>query len=303
MMLPGEILFVFRARMKDRAWVVLELLAVLGIAVGVALLFSSQVAATSLDSTVRGLASQVVGSTQYQIDSRGPEGFSVRLVSRVEHLPGVTLALPLLDQQATVVGPAGSAAIDLIGADSRFARAGSRLLRHFTAKQLEHQQALALPAPLASQIGAGSLQTVKVQVGSRITESLIGATLTESDIGGLVHGSIAVAPLSYAQGLAGMRGKVTRIFIRVRPGQETQARASLQSLAAKEHLNLAPADFDAQLFSVASAPAEQGQSLFSAISAFVGFLFSFTAMLLTVPGRRKLIEAMRRRGTTRSMRF
>ena len=177
MMSLGEILFVYRARMRESSLLLQEALAVLGIAVGVALLFASQVASTSLDGSVRALASQVVGSTQFQLDSRGTEGFNAQLARTVERLPGVEAALPLLDQQATIIGPHGSVSIDLLGADPRFARSGGALLRRFTAKQLEHQQALAVPAPLAAQIGAGPLQTVKLQIGARVTESLIGATL------------------------------------------------------------------------------------------------------------------------------
>ncbi len=301
MMSLGEILFVYRARMRESSLLLQEALAVVGIAVGVALLFASQVASASLDGSVRALASQVVGSTQFQLDSRGTEGFNAQIARTVERLPGVETALPLLDQQATIIGPRGSVSIYLLGADPRFARSSGALLRRFTSKQLEHQQALAVPAPLAAQIGAGALQTVKLQIGAHVTESLIGTTLGEPEIGGLINSQIALAPISYMQSVAGMRGRINRVFIRVRPGHETQARTALAALASREHLDLAPADFDAQLFSVASAPAQQAEGLFSALSAFVGFLFAFNAMLLTVPERRKLIEAMRRRGTTRTM--
>ncbi len=301
MMSLGEILFVYRARMRERSLLLQEALAVLGIAVGVALLFASQVASTSLDGSVRALASEVVGSTQFQLDSRATEGFNARLARSVERLPGVEAALPMIDQQATIIGPRGSVSINLIGADPRFARSGGGLLRRFTAKQIEHQRALAVPAPLAARIGAGPLQTVKLQIGARVSESLIATTLGEPEIGGLSNSQIAVAPISYTQSLAGMRGRINRVFVRVRPGRETQVRATLTAFASREHLDLTPADFDAQLFSVASAPAEQAEGLFSALSAFVGFLFAFNAMLLTVPERRKLIEAMRRRGTTRTM--
>jgi putative ABC transport system permease protein len=105
MMSLGEILFVYRARMRESSLLLQEALAVLGIAVGVALLFASQVASTSLDGSVRALASQVVGSTQFQLDSRGIEGFNAQLAHTVERLPGVETALPLLDQQATIIGP------------------------------------------------------------------------------------------------------------------------------------------------------------------------------------------------------
>ena len=85
------------------------------------------------------------------------------------------------------------------------------------------------------------------------------------------------------------------------PGRRTEVRAGLARLAAARHLNLEPADFDATLFAVASTPAQQSEGLFSVISAIVGFLFAFNAMLLTVPERRRMIEAMRRRGATRTM--
>lgn len=301
MMSLGEILFVYQARMRERAVLVQEAVAVLGIAVGVALLFASQVASTSLDGSVRALAGQVFGSTQFQLDSRGTEGFGAGFARQVERVPGVKTALPLLDQQATITGESGSSAIELFGVDARFARFSGELLRRFTANQIEHQQVLAVPAPVAARIGAGPLQVVRLQVGASVSETLIGTTLGESDIGGLVNGQMAVAPLAYAQALAHMQGRINRLYVRVRPGHEAQVRASLAVLASREHLDLLPADFDAQLFSVASAPAQQAEGLFSALSAFVGFLFAFNAMLLTVPERRKLIEAMRRRGTTRTM--
>jgi putative ABC transport system permease protein len=321
----GEILFIYRARLRERIVVVQELLAVLGIAVGVALLFASQVASTSLDSSVRQLTKQLVGATQYQLDARGPEGFSERVVDEVRSLPGVRAALPLLEQQASVIGPTGRASVDLIGADPRFADIGGPLLRRFSAKQLAHLPVIALPAPVAASIGAGAplvqsstleragpgavgsstrkhaQRPIELQIGSHVVRTILGITLQEGDVGALVHSQIALAPVAYAQRVGGMTGRVTRVFVQVRPGRRTEVRAGLAKLAAARHLNLEPADFDATLFAVASTPAQQSEGLFSVISAIVGFLFAFNAMLLTVPERRRMIEAMRRRGATRTM--
>ena len=301
MMSLGEILFIYRARLRERVVVVQELLAVLGIAVGVALLFASQVASTSLDSSVRQLSKQLVGATQYQLGARGPEGFSERVVGEAQSLPGVRAALPLLEEQASVIGPSGRASVDLIGADPRLASIGGPLLRRFSTRQLAYQQVIALPAPLAASIGAGALRPVELQIGAHVVKTLLGTVLQEGDVGALVHSQLALAPVAYAQRVAAMRGRVSRVFIEVQPGGKTTARAGLARLAAADRLNLEPADFDATLFAVASGPAQQGEGLFSAISAIVGFLFAFNAMLLTVPERRRMIEAMRRRGATRTM--
>ncbi len=321
----GEILFIYRARLRQGSVAVQELLAVLGIAIGVALLFASQVTSTSLDGSVRQLSKQLVGEMQYQLDARGPEGVSERIVAEARSLAGVRAALPLLEQEASVIGPDGRASVDLIGADPRFASIGGPLLRHFGTRQLAFQQVIALPAPIAAAIGAGpplvqsstlehtgsgaagpsrrrvASRPIELQIGTRVVRTILGSTLQEADVGALVHSPVALAPVAYAQRVGGMRGRVTRVFVQVRPGRRTEVSAGLARLASAWHLNLEPADFDATLFAVASAPAQQGESLFSAVSAIVGFLFALGAMLLTVPERRRMIEAMRRRGATRAM--
>jgi putative ABC transport system permease protein len=301
MMRLGDILFISRARLRERVVIVQELLAIAGIAVGVALLFASQVAAQSVDASVRQLATQLVGATQYQVDARDSEGFPEAVVDEVRALPGVRAALPLLERQATIVGPSGSAPVDLIGADPRLVRIAGPLLRHFSVRQLAHQRAIGLPASLASSIGAQALQVVTLQIGGRNVETLVGATLGEGEVGALADSQIAIAPIGYAQKLTGSEGRVSRVFIQAQPGRQAEVQAELGTIAAARSLNLEPADFDATLFAVAYGPAQQSEGLFSLISAFVGFLFAFTAMLLTVPERRRLIEALRRRGYTRWM--
>jgi putative ABC transport system permease protein len=296
----GEMYGVYRAWLLSKRVLVLESFAVLGLAIGVALLFASQVASTSLDSSVRELTNRIVGSSQLQLDSRDASGFSQGLVSQVARMPGVKAALPVLEQPATVIGPKGEASVDLLGADPRFARA-ARFLPHMSAGQLERQKGLVLPSALAASLGVGPLEGVTVQVGEKVVGSYVGATLGPSQIGGLAQSQIALAAIAYVQTLADDPGNVTRIFIQTLPGQQAVAKASLRTLASRENLILTSADFDAQLFSVASAPAQQGEGLFSVISAIVGFLFAFVAMLLTVPERRKAIKEMRKRGTSRLM--
>jgi putative ABC transport system permease protein len=297
----SDILFLYRARLRARTVLVQECFAILGIAVGVALLFASQVASTSLARSVAELSSQIVGDTQFQLDARGPAGFGEGLLGEVRRVPGVRIALPVLEQQATVIGPSGERSVDLLGTDPRFAHFAGSLLRRFSAEQISAQQAIALPAPLAAEIGAGPLQTVKLQLGASVKATLVGATLGEADIGGLVHSPVALAPVDYAQRLTGMQGRITRIFVQTQPGRAAAVRAPLERIAARAGLNVESADFDSKLFTVAAAPQSKSEDLFSAISALVGFMFALNAMLITVPSRRKLIEDVRPQGATRWM--
>jgi putative ABC transport system permease protein len=296
-----DILFLYRARLRARTVLVQECFAILGIAVGVALLFASQVASTSLNRSVAELSSQIVGNTRFQLDARGPDGFDERLLGEVRAVPGVRIALPVLEQQASVIGPRGERSVDLIGTDPRFAHFAGPLLRRFSATQLAAQKAIALPAPIAQAIGAGPLQTIRFQAGAKTTVTLLGATLGESDIGGLIHSPVALAPVGYAQRITGMEGRISRIFVQPAPGREREVEAGLQRLAQGADLNVEPADFDSTLFAVAAAPQSKSEALFSAISALVGFMFALNAMLITVPSRRKLIEDVRPQGATRWM--
>jgi putative ABC transport system permease protein len=297
----SDILFLYRARLRARAVLVQECFAILGIAVGVALLFASQVASASLSRSVAELSGQIVGNTQLQLDARGPNGFDERLLSEVRAAPGVKVALPVLEQQANVIGPSGERSVDLIGTDPRFAHFAGGLLRRFSAAQIAAQQAIALPAPLAQAIGAGPLQTVRLQAGASVVTTLLGATLGAGDIGGLVHSPVALAPVGYAQRITGMRGRISRIFVQSEPGHRGEMQRALESIARRGGVNLEPANFDSTLFGQAAAPESQGEALFSAISALVGFMFALNAMLITVPTRRRLIEDVALQGATRRM--
>jgi putative ABC transport system permease protein len=298
---PWEILYLYRARLRARLVLVQELLAIAGIAVGVALLFASQVASTSLNGSVRQLTSGIVGRSNFQLVARNPNGFDERLASAVRALPGVRAAAPVLEVRATVTGTAGQRPVDMIASDPRFVHLGGSLLRHFSAAQLAALKVVTLPAPLAGAIGVDSLQTIKLQIGASTVTTLMGAKLDAGDIGALINSPVAIAPLAYAQELTGMKGRVTRILVRSQPGREVAVRSELRRLAATAPVNVEPADYDAVLFQTAASPANQSEELFSAISALVGFMFAFNAMLVTAHLRRNLVEALRRRGATRAM--
>lgn len=293
------ILYIYRARLEARTVLVQEGFAILGIAVGVALLFASQVASTSLSQSTAQLTDEFVGSAQVQLEARGPEGVSEQLLHEVRHAPGVQVALPIFERQLNLIGRRAERSVDLIGVDPRWVRASGPLLKRFSAQQLAAQQAIALPVPLAAEVGAGPLEPVKLQIGARFSETLVGATLGEAEVGGLLHSPVAVAPLRYAQSLVGAGAHVNRIFVRYRPARASQARSALRRLAAAWNVNLVPGRFDNRLFAVAVAPESNSETLFSAISALVGFMFALNAMLITVPARRALIEEVRPHGATR----
>jgi putative ABC transport system permease protein len=287
-------------RVRLRARLVQELFAVLGIAIGVALLFASHVASTSLDRSVQQLTHGVVGQMRFQLASRDPHGFDERLLARVASIPGVSAAVPALEANANVHGSAGSRSVDLVGTDPRHARLGGQLVRGFGALRFARVKAILLPAAIAQAIGDAGLQRVELQIGETSVSALLVPQLLRGGAAGLADSPIAIAPLAYAQRLSGMEGKLTSIFVRSPAARDVEVRQGLERLAAGR-LNVRPATFSEALFNRAARPTNQSTGLFSGISALVGFLFAFNALLLTVPQRRHLIEDLRLDGYTRGM--
>lgn len=292
-MRPSALIHLFVARLRSRF--VQELLALAGITVGVALVFSALVANSSLTGSVEQLASGIVGDTKFQLDARGPGGFDERLLSDVQRIDGVRAAAPILEADANISGPDGRRAVTLVGGDPRFARFGGSLLRNFTAEELARQRAIALPTPAVDGLGLGLYQPVRVETGAATMTLPLGAELQRKDIGPLVHSPVALMPIKLAQEVAGMPGRVSRIYVDPEPGRDDDVEAGLTRLADGK-LNVRPALFDVEVFDQAAYPTSQSTAMFSAFSALVGFLFAFTAVLMTVPQRRRLVDDMRMSG-------
>jgi putative ABC transport system permease protein len=292
----SNVIHLYRVRLRARA--LQEVFAIIGIAAGVGLLFASQIASSSLSSSVGKLNSGIVGRASLQVTARDPHGFDEGVLEQVRHLQGVHLAAGLVEASANAVGPKGSESVQLVGADSTLTQLGGALVKRASLTPFAGLGAVVLPAPVAKTIGVRSFgKIVTFQVGGVNSEAALFAQLHEKQIGALINSPIALAPLEYAQELAGQVGRLNRILVQPSPGQEAQVLAGLRRIAG-DRLDVESSNHDEKLFARAAAATNQSTALFAVISALVGFLFAFNAMLLTVPQRRRLIVDLRRDGYT-----
>jgi putative ABC transport system permease protein len=286
-------LFLFRIRLRSR--LVQELLAVAGIAVGVGLVFAALVANTSLTGSMRQLTETIVGDATLQVASRGPGGFDAKVAAEVRRLDGVETAAPLLEVRANVLGPEGRESVVLIGGDPSFAELGGTVLNQRSGAALVANDAIALPTPLADSLGISFGQRLRIEVNSRVVPATLSVRLDEAEIGALIHHPVALAPLPNAQAFSGMQGKISRILVKPRAGRERDVEAQLNRLAG-DRLDVGAADAEVDIFEQAAYPTNQSTALFSVFSALIGFLFAFSAVLLTVPQRRRFINDIRLAG-------
>jgi putative ABC transport system permease protein len=283
-------------RVRVRARLVQELFAIVGIAAGVALLFASQVASQSLHSSVAELSHGITGRASLQLLARDPHGMPQALLDRVKAIPGVRVAAPLLEASGQASGPKGSRSVELVGADASLKALGGALVQHTELQPFAGIGAVLLPAPLAEQVGVTHFgREVTLSFYGRSERAPLYEQLRERQIGGLVQSPIVVAPLAFAQELTGVGARVSRILLAPASGARVPVRAALERLAAGR-LNVQDTGYDERLFAKAAAATNQSTQLFALISALVGFLFAFNAVLLTVPQRRRLIGELRREG-------
>ena len=275
-----------------------ECFAVVGIAAGVALLFASQVSSSSLQSSVAQLSRGIVGNATLQLVARDPHGFPASTLARVRDIPGVRVAAPLLEVPANALGPQGSESVELVGSNSSLSELGGTLVRHTALSPFGNIGAVVLPAALARTIGVRKFgQEVTFQVAGHTARAPLYSQLHNSQIGPLTASPVALVPLFFAQEMTGLGARVSRILVQTVAGSEAHVRAALGRVAAG-HLNVEAVGYEEKLFVKAAAASNQSTALFATISALIGFLFAFNAMLLTVPQRRRLIVDLRRDGYT-----
>jgi putative ABC transport system permease protein len=298
-MRPYALIYLYRNRL--RVHTAQELIAGIGVAIAVALVFATLVANGSVAGSASEVVHAVVGPASLQVRARGTDGFDEHLLARVEHLAGVKQAAPLLEQTATIVGPhARRVTVEVAGTNISLA----------TLNGLAHTLPIAVLSPSGIGLSEASAEALGIPDSSRRTAvSLnlrgkanplkVSAVLGPEAFGALSRARVAVMPLARLQRLAGLHGRVSRILVETYAGRETAVRGQLQRLAGAG-LDVAPANQDVALLRQALGPSNQASELFAALSALLGFLIAFNAMLLTVPERRQAIADLRIDGTKRT---
>ncbi len=289
----GSLLTLYRWRMRQR--LAQELLAAAGIVVGVALVFGVLLANTSITGSAGRLVHQLVGSARLQLAARSAEGFDQNLAEVAGRLPGVQVAVPILRENATVIGPSGREPVQLIGVTPHLVALGSVATQNLGSGAQLIAGGLGLPSGVANTVGARITQPVTLVANGEVHSLKVHAVLVSQTVGAVASSPVVVALLPVAQMLAGRRGRVTSVLVKPQPGSDRLVEGELRALA-QERIDVLPADNELRLLSQAAQPNAQSTTLFAVISAMIGFLLALNATLLTIPDRRRFIAELRTQG-------
>jgi len=290
---PSALLDLYRWRLKDNG--IQELLAGLGIAVGVALLFGVLVANTSIQASATQLLRSVTGSARLELSARSSRGFDQRLASVVGKLPGVQASAPILRESAVVVGPKASQSVQMLGVTEGLVSLHTAAVKNLGAGTALLTGGVGIPSAVAEAVGVQAGRPVTLLSNGEAHTAVVRAVLASQLIGAVASSPIVIALLPQAQRLAAEPSRITQVLVQPRPGAERLVVQELRKLAAGR-LDVEPAEHELQLLNRASEPSSQSTTLFAAIGAMVGFLLALNAMLLTMPERRRFIAELRTQG-------
>ncbi len=290
-----------------RRHLVQELLAGIGVAIAVALVFATSLAAGSVSASSTQAVRTVIGPATLQLHARSGEGIGGALLRAAQRLPGVLAAGSLLEATATLRAPNGrTATVDLAGAGTSLVFLDG-LVRTIPTATLS-AQGIGLSSRTAGELaiggGAGGSSitprgSVEVYARGRAVSVPISAVLGQEAFGALSHTSVAVMQLAELQRLTGLGDRVSRVLVQPRPGQGAKVRSELTRLAGGR-IDVAAADQDVGLLSQALRPSDEASALFATVSALLGVLLATAALLLSAPDRRRAIADLRLMGMRRS---
>ncbi len=214
----ANVLHLYRVRLRARA--LQECFALIGIAAGVGLLFASQIASSSLSSSVGQLNSGIVGAATLQLTAREAQGMPEKLVGETRVTERCADRRPTARSKRQRGRPKGSDSVELVGADGTLAELKGALVRKVALTPFAGVEAVVLPAPVATTLGATKFgDSIKFQALGHTSEAALYSRLGEKQIGALISSPIAISTLEYAQKASGLNGRVSRILVEPKPGQ------------------------------------------------------------------------------------
>lgn len=279
-------------------------MAAAGICLGVAAIVSIGIVTKSVMFSLADSFDRVTGKAQLQITG-AQSGFPEALVEKVQNVPGVEYAVPVIEADGMLVS-GKERSLMILGVDVLI----DTQMREYSL----HNESADIPDPLlflarpdsilvtrtlAEREGFAIDQKIDVQTVDGIRTFQIRGILDPEGPAKAMGGNLAVMDIFAAQLVFGKEGKVDRIDISLRPGEnlETVQKAVTAALPAGYMVDT-PAGRSRQVAEML-ARFKDSLNVISYLAIFVGMYLIYNAVSISVVHRRREIGILRAIGARR----
>jgi len=269
------------------------LLAIVAIAFGIALGYAVELINRAAVSELSAGLATLSGDADLEV--RGPRaGFDETLYPVLARLDGVAVASPVVETDVTVRGH--DAPLTIVGVDAFRAATIAPALVATTKDRLDALRADAVfpSAAAAVWLGTHDGDTVVVEAGrAALTLRVAGGTGTSGSM------RYAVMDIAAVQDAFGLRGRLTRIDLRVAPGVDVaRLQQRIQPLL-PPGLSVAPPQAGMAAATRLSRAYRVNLNVLALVALFTGSMLVFATQSLSVARRRPQFALLRTLGLTR----
>ncbi len=279
------------------------LLTVIGIALGVGMLYASLVTSLGIEQAVERTVLAMIGRADLRVAAFEEQGLSEASVAAIRATPGVALAAPSLERRLYVRRAGGDTAtgpVTVLGIDPVLdPQVHDMPLANGSALTNAGEPWALITERLAREDGYGIGSELTLQtVGEPTRVKVVGIVAGDGPINGAAGRTVIVA-IDLAHKVFPATG-VTRMDIRVVDGTSpTAVTAALAlRLTADPYVLSTPPDLEASLRATA-ADFQATLAMIAAVSLFVGAFLVFNTLSLTVIERSREVGLLRAAGATR----